>query len=104
MNNTATAAAAAKPILRTILNLPQHGQRTKPWLPTLGAPTPRSSPIHTRDAEEYFEKTGRTTPSFPLTRLQNIGVNLLVKRVGELFLTLGTGKKALGAQFLHASA
>lgn len=82
-------------------NLPQiqdrdtnHGCRPSACL------IPRSSPIPSRYAEEILWKTGRTAPSFPVTRLQNIGGNLLVKRVGQVFLSVRISEISRGLHFL----
>jgi len=70
-------------------NLPQNPNRdTNHGCRPSACLIPRSSPIPSRYAEEILWKTGRTAPSFPVTRLQNIDGNLLVKRLGQVFLTV----------------
>lgn len=82
-------------------NLPQIQDRdTKHGCRPSACLIPRSSPIPSRYAEEILWKTGRTAPSFPVTRLQNIDGNLLVKRVGQVFLTVRISEISRELHFL----
>ena len=77
----ATPNAIANPNNRFILNSFNPDTDSKHGPPTLGEPTSHSTSVHTlRCARNSFGQTRGTTPSFPPARLQNIGVNLVVKR------------------------